>query len=65
MSVYRAMIDAACRVGSTHYAILAREMRKDNLRPDSLFSCLLSAFAMDGNLGNAAVTSGLVKAALQ
>ena len=52
--VYRALIDAACRVGSTHHAMLVlREMRNDKMRPDSLFfSCLLSAFAMDGTLGS-------------
>ena len=52
--VYRALIDAACRVGSTHHALLVlREMRQNKMRPDSLFfSCLLSAFAMDGTLGS-------------
>jgi pentatricopeptide repeat protein len=50
--VYRALIDAACRIGSTHHAIMVlKEMRHDRCRPSALFfSCLLSAFAMDGTL---------------
>ena len=50
--VYRALIDTACRVGSTVHAMsVLKEMRNDRLRPSALFfSCLLSAFAMDGTL---------------
>jgi len=50
--VYRALIDTACRVGSTVHAMsVLKEMRHDRLRPSALFfSCLLSAFAMDGTL---------------
>jgi len=50
--VYRALIDAACRIGSTYYAMtVLKEMRHDRIRPSALFfSCLLSAFAMDGTL---------------
>ena len=49
--VYRALIDAACRIGSTKYAMtVLKEMRHDRIRPSALFfSCLLSAFAMDGS----------------
>jgi pentatricopeptide repeat protein len=54
--VYRALIDASCRIGSTHHAMtVLKEMRHDRLRPSALFfSCLLSAFAMDGTLKSGA-----------
>ena len=47
--IYKSLIDASGRCGSTHHALLVlKHMKEDGLKPDSLFfSCLASAFSMD------------------
>jgi pentatricopeptide repeat protein len=63
--IYRSLIDASGRCGSTHHAVLVlRHMKEDGIQPDSLFfSCLASAFSMDTALPTlGALPDGLMDA---
>ena len=63
--IYRALIDASGRSGSTHHAgLVLGHMKEDGLKPDSVFfSCLVGAFSMDTTLPTVgALPTGLMDA---